>query len=85
MSAPTKEFERRVLAQEINHAGNEVLQWMASNVSIKQDEAGNMKPDKSKSNGRIDGIVAALMALGRIMQYDDERGSVYDSGQITFV
>ena len=85
MSAPTKEFERRVLAQEINHAGNEVLQWMASNVSIKQDEAGNMKPDKSKSNGRIDGIVAALMALGRIMQHDDERGSVYDSGQITFV
>jgi phage terminase large subunit-like protein len=85
MSAPTKELERRILAQEVNHAGNEVLRWMANNVSIKQDEAGNMKPDKSKSNGRIDGIVAALMALGRIMQNDDERGSVYDKGEIFFV
>ena len=85
MSAPTKELERRILAQEVNHAGNEVLRWMANNVSIKQDEAGNMKPDKSKSNGRIDGIVAALIALGRIMQNDDERGSVYDKGEIIFV
>src|SRR5690606_6598771 len=40
MSAPTKELERRILAQEINHAGNEVLRWMANNLSIKQDEAG---------------------------------------------
>jgi phage terminase large subunit-like protein len=85
MSAPTKEFERRVIGQEINHAGNEILRWMTSNVSVKQDEAGNMKPDKSKSSDRIDGIVAALMALGRIMSHDDARGSVYDSGEITFV
>lgn len=85
MSAPTKELERRVLAKEINHAGNPILRWMASNVSIKQDPAGNMKPDKSKSTERIDGIVACLMALGRVMESDDERGSVYDGGAFTFV
>jgi phage terminase large subunit-like protein len=85
MSAPTKELERRVLAKEINHGGNPVLRWMASNVSIKQDPAGNMKPDKSKSTERIDGIVASLMALGRVMESDDERGSVYDNGEIMFV
>jgi phage terminase large subunit-like protein len=85
MSAPTKELERRVLAQEINHGGNPVLRWMASNVSIKQDPAGNMKPDKSKSTERIDGIVAALMALGRVMESDDERGSVYDGGAFMFL
>lgn len=85
MSAPTKELERRVLAKKINHAGNPVLRWMASNVSIKQDPAGNMKPDKSKSSERIDGIVAALMALGRVMESDDERGSVYDGGEFAFM
>ena len=85
MSAPTKELERRVLAQEINHGGNPVLRWMASNVSIKQDPAGNMKPDKSKSTERIDGIVAALMSLGRVMESDHERGSVYDDGAFLFV
>lgn len=85
MSAPTKELERRVLAKEVNHAGNPVLRWMASNVSIKQDPAGNMKPDKSKSSERIDGIYAALMALGRVMESDDERGSVYDGGEFAFM
>lgn len=85
MGAPTKEFERKVIAGEINHGGNPVLRWMVSNVSIKQDPAGNMKPDKSKSTERIDGVVASLMALGRVMEYDDERGSAYDSGEILFI
>jgi phage terminase large subunit-like protein len=38
---------------------------MLSNVSVKQDPAGNLKPDKSKSSERIDGVVALVMALGR--------------------
>jgi phage terminase large subunit-like protein len=83
MSAPTKELERRVLAKEVNHGGNPVMRWMASNVSIKQDPAGNMKPDKSKSTERIDGIVTSLMALGRVMESDHERGSVYVSSEFT--
>ena len=44
-----------------------MLRWNASNVSINQDPAGNVKPDKSKSNERIDGVVALVMALGRAM------------------
>jgi phage terminase large subunit-like protein len=84
MSGPTKELERRVISKEVNHAGNPVLRWMASNVSIKQDPAGNMKPDKGRSTERIDGIVAALMALGRCMASDHERGSAYDHEGITF-
>ena len=80
MSAPTKKFERRILAQTINHAGNPVLRWMASNVSIQQDSTGNMKPDKAKSADRIDGIVASLMALGRIMVHEEEDGSFLSEG-----
>ncbi|MGB7194897.1 MAG: terminase TerL endonuclease subunit [Collimonas pratensis] len=66
MSSPTKELEKRVLACEINHGGNPVLRWMASNVAVEMDAAGNTKPSKAKSTERIDGIVASVMAIGRL-------------------
>jgi phage terminase large subunit-like protein len=65
MSAPTKELEKLLLSKRLRHSGNPVLRWMADNVSVRQDPAGNLKPDKAKSTGRIDGIVALIMALGR--------------------
>lgn len=63
MNAPTKELERRLLAEEINHGGNPVLRWMADSVVVSTDPAGNIKPNKAKATDRIDGIVAAIMAL----------------------
>jgi phage terminase large subunit-like protein len=65
MTAPTRELETRIVGGEILHAGNPVLRWMMSNVAVKQDAAGNMKPDKSKSTERIDGVAALAMAVGR--------------------
>jgi len=67
MSAPTKEWERRVTTRTMNHGGNPVLRWMQSNVALQRDPAGNIKPDKSKSIEKIDGIVAGIMALGGLM------------------
>ena len=44
----------------LDHApGNPVTRWMAANVAVAQDPAGNLKPAKDKSTERIDGIVAA--------------------------
>ena len=65
MSAPTKELEKLLLSKRLQHGGNPVLRWMADNVSVREDPAGNLKPDKAKSTGRIDGIVATIVALGR--------------------
>jgi phage terminase large subunit-like protein len=65
MSGPCKEFERRVMAGTLRHGGNPVLRWMAGNSVIRSDPAGNIKCDKEKSSARIDGIVAAIMAIGR--------------------
>jgi len=42
MSAPTKELERMLLAKRLRHGGHPVLRWMASNVAVMQDAAGNM-------------------------------------------
>lgn len=72
MSEPTKEFEKLILAQGIAHGGNPVLRWMASNVAVDIDPAGNYKPSKKKSVERIDGIVATIMGVGRAMVAGDE-------------
>lgn len=77
MATPMKEFERRLLGRKIHHGGNPVLRWMAGNVAVKQDPAGNLKPDKANSQGKIDGIVALVMALDRAMRHQDKR-SVYE-------
>jgi phage terminase large subunit-like protein len=65
MTAPTKELERMLLRRALRHGGHPVLRWMADNVAVNQDAAGNIKPDKAKSTERIDGIVALVMAIGR--------------------
>ncbi len=67
MTAPTKEMEKLVLCGKLRHGGHPVLRWMASNVAVEMDAAGNLKPSKKKSIERIDGIVATIMALGRAM------------------
>ena len=72
MSAPTKELEKLVISRRLQHGGHPVLRWMADNVSVRQDPAGNLKPDKAKSTGRIDGIVATIMAVGRFMAKPEE-------------
>lgn len=82
MSAPTKELERRVIEGTLNHGRNPVMRWMASNVTVEQDAAGNMKPSKAKSIERIDGIVSTIMALGRSMLVEDPD---MGSGEIFFV
>lgn len=85
MTAPSKELERRILGREVNHGNNPVLRWMASNVSVTTDPAGNLKPDKAKSTERIDGIVATLMALGRAMEAGEEKPSRYARVGFAFV
>lgn len=78
LSAPTKELEKLVLSRKLNHGGNPVLRWMMSNVSVRADAAGNIKPDKAKSSDRIDGIAALVIGLSRVA-VDDDGSSVYDS------
>lgn len=69
MSAPTKEFEKMVLLEKMEHFNNPVLRWMLASTVIQVDPAGNMKPDKRKSSQKIDGTVASIMAMGEMMTY----------------
>lgn len=74
MSGPAKEFEKLIIGGQLSHGDNPVLTWMAGNVAAEQDAAGNIKPSKAKSNERIDGIVAAVMAIGRASASTEETG-----------
>lgn len=79
MSGPTKDFYRLLMEGQIIHGGHPVLRWMAGNVVVDTDPAGNIKVTKAKSKEKIDGIVAAIMALDRCIQNQTEpQGSVYD-------
>jgi phage terminase large subunit-like protein len=83
MSGPTKDLLTLVLSKKIRHGGNPVLRWMCDNASIRQDPAGNIKLDKSRSRERIDGLVALVMALDRAMR--DKSSSVFDDPGTSFV
>ena len=82
MSPPSKEFYRLMMAGKIIHGGNPILKWMAGNVVIRKDPAENIKPDKEKSTEKIDGIVAAIMALDRCIRHQIQSESIYDEREL---
>ena len=77
MSPPTKEFYKLLMQGKIIHGGNPVMRWMSGNVVVDRDAAENIKPTKAKSPEKIDGIVAAIMALDRCIRHETTE-SVYD-------
>lgn len=66
-SAPMKELEALVISKRLHHDGNPVMRWMISNVVCHRDAKDNIYPRKEKPENKIDGPVAALMALNRAM------------------
>ena len=63
-----------------------MLRWNASNVAVREDPAGNIKPDKKRSTERIDGISALVNALGRALVRDSSGGrSIYENQGLVFL
>lgn len=72
MSAPTKDFLKLATEGKFMDGGNGALRAMLANTSALTDAADNIKPDKSKSSSRIDGVVCSIMALDGL----NRRGAV---------
>ena len=80
MSPPTKELMKLTLEEKIAHGGHPVMRWMADNIFIRTDPAGNIKADKERSTEKIDGVIALIMALDRAIRCgNDMLESVYES------
>jgi phage terminase large subunit-like protein len=63
MSPALEKMEEYLLGGTICHGMHPVLTMCAANAVATKDPAGNRKLDKSKANGRIDGMVALAMAI----------------------
>lgn len=72
MSPALETFETMLLNGELVHNGHKVLTMCAGNAITDQDGAGNRKLDKEKATGRIDLMVAAVMAAGLVNRAEAE-------------
>lgn len=72
MSPAVDIFEKLAVDGRLRHGGQPVLRWAVSNAVVERDAAGNRKLTKSKSFGRIDPAVAALMAVAAMKLQTEE-------------
>lgn len=81
LSGPSKLFEALVRSRRIRHDGNLVMRYCVANCEVASDPAGNIKPVKpggiAQGTRRIDGVVAAVTALSRLMVLPERPGTPY--------
>ena len=80
MSEPSYKFEALIEGRKLLHDGNPVLSWCVSNVEIRRDHNGKIRPVKPiEKNRRIDGVVASIMGLYLAM-FPEDRDEDFDCG-----
>jgi phage terminase large subunit-like protein len=72
MSPALRDLESSILQGKLLHSNHPVLNMCAANAVVQTDPAGNRKLSKSKSRGRIDGMVALAMAMSVAATHEDE-------------
>lgn len=75
ISPAMKQLQIDILTRKIEHPNDPVINWAMGNVVMVRDAAGNQKPDKEKSVGKIDPVVAMIMAEGRATVFTEETPS----------
>lgn len=78
MSPALRAFESAILDGKLHHDGNSLLTMCAANAVVQSDPAGNRKLSKSRSHGRIDGMVALAMAFGTMAMRPEDDSSPYE-------
>lgn len=71
MSPALEAFETALLNGQVVHPGSPVMTWCAANAVAVSDDAENRKLSKEKATGRIDLMVAAVMAVGAHARAED--------------
>lgn len=90
MSPPTKQLLHLLLEgteamPRYRHGGNPVMRWMVDNLAVAMDPAGSVKPDRARAGDKINGVVAAIMALDRAINREPERVSAYETSGLEVV
>ena len=79
MSAPSKSYEKLVKSGDLVHGDDPVINWMAGNCEAFYDVNENVKVRKSIEANKIDGIIASIMALGRLEVHGGLKDSIYNT------
>jgi phage terminase large subunit-like protein len=68
-TAPAKELEARIKAQQLRHPGTSFLTWQVSNVCVERRRDGSLLPTKDRpmSPNKIDAVDALLLALSGLL------------------
>jgi phage terminase large subunit-like protein len=62
ISEPAQILEALIKGQRVRHDGHRVLRWNWENAAVKTDDAGRIRPVKSRNPAkRIDGAIATIM------------------------
>jgi phage terminase large subunit-like protein len=56
----------------ITHNGCPVLAWQASNLIIRMNAKGERMPDKGSAVGKVDAMVALLMAFSERLYHEEQ-------------
>jgi phage terminase large subunit-like protein len=70
MSPAMKELEAAVLSRRFHHDGNPVLAWMMGNTRCRISGKDNWYPVRENVARKIDGTVAIILGLNRLMQLE---------------
>jgi phage terminase large subunit-like protein len=80
MNEPCQILEALLKAKRVTSDGNRCMRWNIENVAVKKDDAGRIRPVKPKRSAKkIDGVVATLMGLARLVLQPEATVSVYST------
>lgn len=85
MVAPTNLFHRKVLAGELKHPNNPILNWNLQNCVPRIIGQDSVMIDKKKCLQRVDGITSIIIALNRLMGNENQQVKEYDANFAFFV
>jgi phage terminase large subunit-like protein len=68
MSSGASAYEADVLAGNVDGGGCPLLMWTHGNAVVQRDGKGNIFPIKKKSRGRIDPVMAAVIARNLVLR-----------------
>lgn len=77
LSEAFKLMEVLIRSRRLWHDGHPVLAWNVGNAEPKRDRLGALWIEKPSDTKRIDGVIAAAMAISRLMVAHQPRTSVY--------
>jgi phage terminase large subunit-like protein len=70
---PIIEIENQILTGELTHDANGAVEWMVSNVVMRESKFSGLKqPTKERPSEKIDAPVALLIGMGRALMYVDD-------------